>query len=179
MATTLRISEQEYLDRLTSESPSYEFVNGEVIQKPLTKSPHVFVAKAFANIFLRYEATIGGFFGWETTTDFSSGGDRRYLVPDAAYWAPGKPRGADVFLPPTLAIEIISEGQGKETLREKCRRYRSRGVDVAWLADPAAHTVEVFDDGSDGDVLGRGDVLTSPHLPGLSIQIRSLFEAVD
>jgi Uma2 family endonuclease len=179
MATKLRVSEQEYLDCLTGESPSYEFVNGEVFQKPLTRSQHVLVAKAAGQAFPRYEASAGGFFGWEVTTNLSQGRDTRYRVPDSAYWASGRPRGGDVFLPPTLAIEIISPGQSMDTLRKKCREYRSHGVDVAWLINPEQRIVEVFEADRDGDVLQGDAVLASVYLPGFELTLRGLFASLD
>jgi hypothetical protein len=46
------------------------------------------------------------------------------------------------------------------------------------VADPATRTVEVFEDGRDGDVLSGGDVLTSQELPGLTIALNDLFETL-
>jgi len=45
------------------------------------------------------------------------------------------------------------------------------------VADPATRTVEVFEDGRDGDVFAADDLLTSLQLPGLSLALNDLFEA--
>jgi Uma2 family endonuclease len=179
MATAVktRVSEEEYLATMTGETPSLEFVNGEVFQKPMTKRDHNEVRKRLARLLFQLEDQHGGSFAWEATTDLSAGADRRYRVPDLAYWAAGRPlaRPDDVYLPPTLAIEVRSRGQPVAELREKCREYRARGVDLCWLIDPEARTVEVFDDAHDGAVLGEGALLESSLLPGFSLPVSELW----
>ncbi len=82
-------------------------------------------------------------------------------------------------MPPTLAVEIRSAGQSVPFLRNKCRFYRANGVDVAWLVDPQARTVEVFDEHGDGLVLINEAHLESGALPGLRIELADLFDALD
>src|SRR5688572_14227727 len=121
---------------MTGERPSLEFVNGEVFQKPMPMPPHQQVSLTLTEAFLPYRKQSGGVYHYESTTNFSRGSDRRYRVPDCAYWAPGVPAVVDgVFQPPTVAIEIRSAGQSRDELRDKCREYRDRGVDVCWLID--------------------------------------------
>ena len=170
-----RVSEREYLATMTGVKPSLEFVNGEVYQKPLTKRSHAEVSKRIAAVFLAYERTNGGYFAWETTTNLSSGPDRRYRVPDLAYWSPDKPVGDEIFLPPTLAIEVVSEGQTVKDMRDKCVEYLSRGVDVCWLIDPRRRIAEVITAGTAPIVVGPGGELVAPGVAGLSIAIDDLF----
>jgi Uma2 family endonuclease len=183
MATAVktRVSEAEYLATMTGEKPSLEFVNGEVFQKPMTKKDHAFVARALNRRFVVYEAERGGVWVWEATTNVSRGDDRRYRVPDMAYYTPGRPvaRPDDVFLPPTLAIEVRSRGQPAAEPREKCREYRDRGVDICWLIDPERRTVEVFDEKRDGEPLAEDGVLESPLLPDFSLPVLELWADLD
>jgi len=183
MATALktRVREEEYLATMTGEKPSLEFVNGEVFQKPMPKRDHAFVARALNRRFVPYEAERGGIWVWEPTTNLSRGFDRRYRVPDMAFYAPGVAvtQADQVFLPPTLAIEVRSPGQPLRELQEKCREYRERGVELCWLIDPETRTVEVFDGDHDGTALPRDGVLESPRLPGFALPVVELWAGLD
>jgi Uma2 family endonuclease len=175
------MSEAEFLADWADLKPSYEFVNGEVTQKPMTKRAHRRIAEELiGRLWLYRRQSAGGLGGPEPTINLSSLKDRRYRVPDLAYWAPDKPEGTDDYhLPPTLAVEIMSPGQTFLNMRAKCREYRHRGVDVVWLVSSARRSVEVFEEGRDGDVLVGGAVLDSPHLPGFAVSLPELFSVLD
>jgi Uma2 family endonuclease len=177
----LRMSEEVFLAEYADLKPSFEFVNGEVTQKPMTKPDHYAIAEELTvRLGLYWRQAGGGSSGPEPTVNVSRGTDRRYRVPDVAYWAPGKPRRVgEVFAPPTLAVEILSPGQTMTELRDKCREYRARGTDVCWLVNPRRRTVEVFDAERDGVALMAGGVLESPHLPGFELPLDELFAALD
>lgn len=176
----VRVSEQEYLAHYADLKPPYEFVNGEVSQKPMTKRDHTLLQDELQGVLREYRRQLRGAISGPTpTVNISRSADRRYRAPDVGYWAPGKPQGTDVFLPPTLAVEIQSEGQTLTFLRSKCREYLERGVDVAWLILPSRRVVEVFVHGADPKVFTGSDVLTSPELPGLAIVLSDLFAVLD
>lgn len=182
VAAPLRMSEVAYLARYADLKPSYEFVNGEVAQKPTTKRSHRRVTEELiVRLGLYRRAQGAGQSGPEATVNFSRGSDRRYRVPDVAYWAKDKPEADDdeIHLPPTLAVEIMSPGQTFLTMRAKCREYRQRGVEAVWLVSTSRRSVEVFEDGRDGDVLVGGATLETPHLPGFSLRVPDLFAALD
>ena len=173
----VRVSEEEYLATMTGEKPSLEFVNGEVFQKPMTKKDHQDVSKRIAAVLFALEQRTRGYFAWETTTNFSDRSDRRYRVPDLAYWAAGRDvaQPDNVYLPPTLAVEIRSEGQWLPDLRAKCHEYRARGVDVCWLIDPGHRSVEVFEAGREGEMLATDGVLESAAVPGFRMAVADLW----
>lgn len=174
------MSEEEFLARWADLKPSYEFVNGEVTQKPMTKRAHRRVAEELiGRLWLYRRTSSGGLGGPEPTVNLSRSSDRRYRVPDLAYWAPDKPEGTDEYhLPPTLAVEIMSPGQTFLTMRAKCREYRQRGVDVVWLVSTTRRSVEVFEDGRDGEILVGAATLESPHLPGFTLTLPDLFASL-
>jgi Uma2 family endonuclease len=180
MKTKLRMSEQEYLATYANEQPPWEYDDGEVTQKrTMTQDKHVIVATEFTVGFYEYYSRTGGFGGQTPTTNFSDEFRRRYRVPDYGYWAPGRPRGSGIFEPPTLAVEIVSPEQSARQLREKCRRYLEMGVDVCWLIQPEHRWVEVFDAENDGLRLPPDGVLESGHIPGFSLPLRTLWDALD
>ena len=80
---------------------------------------------------------------------------------------------------PTLAVEVRSPGESLNAQRAKCRQFRENGVAVCWLVDPASRTVEVFEDGRDGERLQGAVSLASSHLPGFSLAIEALFAVLD
>ena len=179
MATALLMTEQEYLATLADENPPWEYFDGRVRQKrAMTKRNHVTVANNGHRWFERYARRMGGFFGQTPTTNVGTAGVREYLVPDLAYWAPGKPVGDSAFFPPTLAIEIVSDDQSVPALRDKCRQYLARGVDVCWLIDPKKRTVETFEGDTESRLMTEGDTLVSAFLPGFTEPVSDLFEGV-
>ncbi len=177
MVTRTGVTIDEFL-RMPEEKPALELIDGEVVQKPMTKRDHWLVADALLAALRAYRKRRGGISGPETTVPFRPGSNA--LVPDIAYWAPGKPTGTrDESLPPTLAVEIRSEGQSVEALRSKCLFYVENGVDTVWLIDPATRWVETFDDMSSGVRLRSGDRLTSRYLPGFEMDVAELFAEID
>ena len=173
----VRVSEEEYLATMTDEKPSLEFVNGEVFQKPMTKRDHQDVSKRILEAMLDLEKRTRGYFTWEATTNLSVGDDRRYRVPDLAYWAPGRPASQpnEVYLPPTLAIEVPPDGQSMNELRAKCQEYLSHGIEECWLFDPIRRTVEVFDESRNGVKIDSEATLTSEKVAGFSVPISDLW----
>ena len=173
------MTEEEFLAKYADELPSYEFVNGEVTQKPMTKETHFLLADEMSGQLRDYRRRVGGRSGQEPTVNFSDNLSRIYRVPDVAYWAPTKQRGGEIFMPPTLAVEVPSPGQTMRELREKCRFMRAGGTDVCWLVDPLRRAVEVFDDARDGETLSAPAVLESPHMPGFRLALDDLFSVLD
>jgi Uma2 family endonuclease len=82
---------------------------------------------------------------------------------------------------PDLVIEILSDSTRRRDEGIKRERYERLGVREYWLVDPARATVQILR--LDGEHLrpvahltaAAGDVLTSPLLPGLEIQLPKIF----
>jgi Uma2 family endonuclease len=164
--------------RLPETRPASELIDGEAIQKPMTKRDHWRIARTLTAALDSCVRKYGGDAGPEPTIPFRSVG--AVLVPDVAYWAHGRPQGTrDEALPPTLAVEIRSPGQSLESLRGKCRFYVANGVDVAWLIDPDGRTVEVFDTSAGHEQLPPDGVLASLHVPGIELALADLFSELD
>jgi Uma2 family endonuclease len=177
MVTKTRMTLEEYL-ALPQEPPYFEYLDGEVVQKPMPKRKHRRLAHEFDFALGLYRRRRGGDAGPEGHVWFEA--RHHWRVPDIVYWAPDKPQGDDdVALPPTLAVEILSPNQPMQDLRDKCRFYRANGVDAAWAVNPDTRTVEVFDDETDGVVLREGDTLTAAALPGFELSLNELFAVID
>ena len=179
MVTTQHMTLEEY-PALPEEKPYLEYVCGEVVQKIAAQRSHAAIVAEFLAALRDYQrGGAAGFSGPRTSILFDDPVDRRVLIPDAAYWAPGKPVGGELMSAATLAIEVRSPGQSMPSLREKCRYYRRHDVDVCWLVDPAAQAVEVFEGGRVGELLPPDATLTSPHLPGFNLPLADLFASLE
>ena len=92
--------------------------------------------------------------------------------------------GGKLHAAPEIVIEILSPG-AKNIARDrdtKLKLYSRREVAEYWIADWPRHRLEVYR--RDGvlltlaEVLGPGDTLTSPLLPGFAVPIDRLFLGV-
>ncbi len=174
MVTRQKLTVEEYL-ALPEEKPYLEYVCGEAIAKPMPDRNHSRLAHKLSMFLGLYEATGGGETFVEGRSEFVDLDDPRYLLPDVSYYAPGRDAGDRLMTPPSLAIEIRSEGQTLRSLRDKCRYYRAHGVDAAWLIDPTTRTAEIFDVSNDGTVIGEDGALSGAAVPGFAVTLRELF----
>jgi Uma2 family endonuclease len=82
---------------------------------------------------------------------------------------------------PDLVVEILSPGTRKTDEVVKRKLYERLGVAEYWVVDPELDTVKIYRQASAGFVrageLGaeRGDILTTPLLPGFSVALAKLF----
>ena len=165
-----RVSEAEFL-ALPEVKPYLEFVDGVVRQKPMANSAHRRLAFRIDAAFSRYIEAHGGDGGPEGRVYLN---DRNYRLPDTAYWAQGRPSGDDSV--PSVAVEVRSPGQSMPGLREKCRAFRTAGVDTCWLIDPIARTAEVFEGERDAEHV---TVLESIAMPGFTLPLSDLLKVLD
>ena len=166
-------------EALPEEKPYLEYFGGRVVQKAVPKRPHGKGQLRFGRRLEDFAERYGGDAWTEPTIYFDFLREPGYLVPDVAYWAPGKPQGDDDrSLPPTLAVEIRSKDQALSVLFAKCRLMRANGVDVCWLIDPVAQNAYVFEGDHDGEPVGRAGILASPFLPSFEFRLDELWAAI-
>lgn len=112
--------------------------------------------------------------------------DLNVYAPDV-WWVPEgdkPPRDAKRIVgPPALAVEVRSPSTWRYDVGIKKRIYERHGLTELWLVDTASDTVLVYRRSSpkavDFDVeleLELGESLTTPLLPGLSLDLASLFD---
>ena len=105
------------------------------------------------------------------------------IVPDLCVFARGRiPRDEhgrlvdDVFLPPDLAIEILSPGQTLKSLGAKLSRCVRHGVRLGWLIQPRRSRVFVFRPDRPVETLELGGVLQGEDvLPGFALPLSEMF----
>jgi Uma2 family endonuclease len=86
--------------------------------------------------------------------------------------------------PPALVVEVLSKSTRKRDAQTKRRLFERTGVREYWLVDPELDTVQVFRRSEDQRLLRveelsaeDGGALTTPLLPGCTIDVRELFRA--
>ncbi len=168
---------EEYL-ALPEEKPYREFIHGRAVAKPMTNTDHGNLANSILFSLTLYAHRLGGKVAPEISVLLGEEPDQRVLLPDAAYWAPGRQRRSYPSNAPTVAVEVRSPSQTCPEQREKCRFYVEHGVEAAWLVDPDSRTVEVFEGGQER-TLTMGDALTSVAMRGFELSIAELFRALD
>lgn len=102
--------------------------------------------------------------------------DRHVYKPDV-WWKALAPTGTRNDGPPDLAVEVRSPGTWHLDIGRKLDTYGTAGTRELWLVDTPAWTVLVYRAGSFDDAVevGPGQQLTSPLLPGFTIDIDELF----
>ncbi len=122
-----------------------------------------------------------GYRGAEVEIPTLPGHGRR---PDFVYYGPEVRSHVDlarnrVVGPPTLAVEILSEGEEDRDRVTKREEYAQAGIPHYWLLDPVQQTVLLLTL-TDAQYcvaaeFRRGDTLTSDLFPGLEIPLSRLF----
>jgi Uma2 family endonuclease len=84
---------------------------------------------------------------------------------------------------PAIVVEVFSPGTKRRDRTLKRRLFEREGVGEYWMVDPVENTVELLRRRADGSLprvaalsAGNRDRLTTPLLPGLSIDLARLFE---
>jgi Uma2 family endonuclease len=183
MAISERTMTLDEFLRLPEEKPSLEYIDRVVTQKGSPKSDHgwcqgqlaawcneIGVPAKLAAAFTETRATFGT---WSPVPDVVVyRWDRIPRRPD------GRPE-PDLFVPPDIAIEIASPGQGRRQLFERCQWFVEHGVEITLLVETNRETITVFRAGQEPRTY-RGDerVDLDSVLPGLELTPRRLFDSL-
>ena len=85
-------------------------------------------------------------------------------------------RGLSASIPPDIAIEIASPGQGRQQQIERCREFIDQGSRIAMMFDPRTKSVIDVRPGGIERRLRGDDVLDlSDVIPGLTLIVGDLF----
>jgi len=76
---------------------------------------------------------------------------------------------------PTLAVEVISASNTRKEMEKKLAAYFECGVEEVWYVYRKTLQVFQFVPGNEPKVLNVEDTLTTSHLPGFSLPVRTLF----
>ncbi len=185
MTTEMRLSLDEFL-ALPESEPASEWVDGEVLQKPMPNQDHSDLQNAIAFALTRFvQARRLGKVRPECRCVFGPPEDMRVYVPDVVFVRREKlmvgPRvGQGPFRgAPDLAVEIVSPDQPAAAFVRKINFYQRHGVELVWVVDPDTRTVTVFTPDGGERTLREGETLDGGAvLPGFALAITELFQAM-
>lgn len=180
MTTIKPIFSYQHLTQLPDDGKRYELVEGELFVSPAPTPEHQEVT---GNLFVLlrqaqraghgkcYIAPLDVVFAEHTVTQPDLCFIRRDRLEIVG---PSNIRGA-----PDLMVEVLSPSTRERDVGLKLRLYARFGVPFYWVVDPATRTVRPFtlraEEYVAEPVLGRGDALTCPLFPELTIDVAALF----
>jgi Uma2 family endonuclease len=101
-------------------------------------------------------------------------------VPDACYIARERLRGGTfprhgiAALAPTIAVEVISEGNTPREMDEKLNDYFQSGTQEAWYVYPDARLIRRYNSPTAWEDFHLGDTLSTPLMPGMICPVAPL-----
>ena len=176
-------TEQDLLRLVEREDRLVELVDGTLVEKPVGwMEARIAMVLAIALGNFINPRKLGYLAGAEGMLRMKGG---RIRLPDISFVSvedvpPGTPPNQPVpELPPTLAVEVISEDNTAAEMRQKLKEYFGSGSRLVWMIYPRTRTVDVFEQLQEqptrtltvADVLDGGSVL-----PGFSIAVAEIFE---
>ena len=171
---------EDYL-HLPDDGKRWEIVKGELFMTPAPGTTHQRVSRELMYMLLEYvkQKDSGEVLYAPTDVVLS---DRDVVQPDVLYISDSRRSivtERNVQGAPDLVVEIVSSSTAKLDRVYKRRLYEQYGVQEYWIVDPDAKTVEVFllrgGHYEAYGTYGEGDVLQTPLLPLLAVDLREIF----
>ena len=176
-------TEQDLLLFVERDKRLVELIDGTLVEKPvgwLEARIAMVIAVALSNFV--DPRKLGFVTGGDGTLRMRSG---RVRLPDVTFVSvddlpQGRvPREPIPLLPPTLAVEVISESNTAAEMRQKLKEYFESGSRLVWLVYPETRTIAVFAVLQDEPtaILTEADVLDGGAvLPGFTMPVQQVFE---
>ena len=181
--TATRMTFEEFMALPEEERKHYELVEGELVVNPAPVPRHQWIV---GNIYYALRTHLE-----------SQGGGRAYVSPVDVVLSTENVLEPDVVVllgdrmaligpknlqgPPSIVVEVLSDGSRRKDEVTKRRLYERFGVDEYWIADPETETVRIYR--RSGDVFDRaieistdtGGTITSPLLAGFALDVNKVF----
>jgi Uma2 family endonuclease len=168
---------------LSETKPETEWVRGRALQKTSPTWEH---ARLQGTLF-RILEDWGGAYG-QTGSEWRfrlapANALTRPLVPDVSYVRNERLRGLPheelqtPHLALDIAVEILSPGDRSADVEDKILVYLAAGTSLVMLVDPRKRSVTLVD-AEQRRTLGENETLDHPALPGFSLRLTKLFEAI-
>lgn len=185
VANTLRWTTQD-LDAMPNDGgwKRYEIIDGELY---VTRAPHIRHQGVASKLHVRLE-------NWSEQTGLGSAFEvpgvvftpTDAVIPDVIWISQERltdnvDDAGHITIAPELMVEILSPGEKNETRdkRVKLKLYSLYGVQEYWIANWQLKTLEVYRrDNAQLQLVHTlmiGDTLTSPLLPGFSVDLSQIF----
>ena len=183
MSTAAHLLTADDLFRLPEDESRWcELVEGEIVHMSPPGAVHGLVTQNLSFLLGQFvaEHSLGLTFAAETGFVVARNPDS-VLAPDGSFVRRARIEALGVpasYFPeaPALVFEVLSPGDTVREVGIKMRRWLTAGVEQAWVVDPAARTVMVYQALDDIQVLTEKDSLTGGKvLPGFECCVADLF----
>ncbi|MBP0017732.1 MAG: Uma2 family endonuclease [Cyanobacteria bacterium SBLK] len=153
------------------ESPAWEFINGEAVQKPMPGVQHSRLQFRLASVI----NSLGSIY--EALPELRCTFGERSLIPDIAIVKTaripinegGEIPSTGIEFAPNWAIEILSPNQGETKVTRNILHALRHGCQLGWLIDPAEKIVLVFRPDRLPDEFAGTSIL--PVLEGIELEL--------
>jgi Uma2 family endonuclease len=175
MTTIMRLSLEDFLAMPGIDEQRLELIDGEVYEKVSPRWGHGHLVIQLGHLLLPF-----GVASAEPRAIIPGGQDYSDSapIPDLSFYGDNPPAPDDwMRRPPDVAVEVLSPGQGRRDMRAKVDLYLRFGVGSVWVFDLQRESVDIYEGGS-RRTLGNADTLTTPVVPGLAIDLGTLFDKV-
>jgi Uma2 family endonuclease len=186
----LRLSVDEFV-RLYEDDGPFELIRGERIKRMPSVAGHNHIANMLLRALIAFLAKnpLGEAF-IEAAFVLPDADDKQWVTgsrtPDVSFYSAARLdeyraqnpdwKAKPYFLPPDLAVEIVSPNDTYSKVTDKVDLYLEDGVRLVWVIDPQRSKVTVYT-ADEQTTLGEDDSLSGGEaLPGFEITIRTLFE---
>jgi Uma2 family endonuclease len=177
---TLLTTWDEFLQLPDPPDPDhYELHDGEIVLVAPPRLIH-FLIQMWLNRWLTTAAAGRGYVAQEFP--YRPAANLQFWFADVAYaseadWARLHSTDYTVFAPP-LIIEVLSPSNKLEKIKRQQLAAFSCGTREFWLINADRQTIEVFILGQAPHTYGVGDTIEITVLPGASLAVQDLFDAV-
>ncbi|MBE9004757.1 Uma2 family endonuclease [Fortiea sp. LEGE XX443] len=178
-ATTSKTLALEEFLKLPETKPASEYINGEIIQKPMPKGKHSRLQLKLCNSIndVAENQQIAYAFP-ELRCSFGT----RSIVPDVAVFqwsripfdADGEAPN-DFLLCPDWTIEILSPDQSSNKVIGNILYCLKYGCQLGWLIDPSDRSILVFSPNQQPELLQSSDRLSSLREIDLNLSVEQIF----
>jgi len=177
-----KLTLEEFL-KLPEKKPALEYAEGRITQKPLPKGKHSVLQFKVADAVNRVAVPTRLAMAFPELRFTFEG---RSYVPDVSVYQreriPRDPDGRvadDFFVPPDIAIEVLSPGQSLNAVIRRCDWYIANDVAAALGVNPADESVRLFLPGHEPQVLRNQDPIDlGDLLPGFHLTVDQLFDSL-
>ena len=181
--TSTRLTADEYFALPPTEQRT-QLINGEIVVTEATLR-HQRITLETARLLMNWLAENPGHGEAGIPVDLHLD-EHNVFAPDV-WWVPEDEKPARdakrIVGPPALAVEVRSPSTWRYDVGVKKRIYEELGLAELWLVDTASDTVLVYRRSSPKTVefdveleLEAGEQLTTPLLPGFSLDLAALFD---
>jgi Uma2 family endonuclease len=159
------------------ESPAWEYINGEAIQKPMAGGKHSLLQKRLVAIIDALESN------YEAFPELRCTCGNRSVVPDVVVISSnqlpvhenGEIISSGIDFAPAWIIEILSPAQSQTKVTGNILHCLRNGSQLGWLIDPSDRCVLVYQPNRLPDLLAGQDILPVLEDMNLTLSVDEIF----